>query len=164
MLHLVQQRGWSDRFQIDSAGTASYHIGELPGRARQFVYADFERFDHVLAVGIGALRLCSTSASPPAQDCWSTCPSENPPQDPARGSDDRVAGQSTHLAAAHNLVDQLAIRGLAGRESGPGVASQDGTIMRTDRSGYQAAHSASQQRGLQNQHVVILLRWFRWLG
>ena len=66
MLHLVQQRGWSDRFEIDSAGTAGYHIGEpadhrsaqaarqrgleLPSRARQFVRADFERFDYVLAM------------------------------------------------------------------------------------------------------------------
>lgn len=66
MIHLVEQRGWSDRFEIDSAGTAGYRVGEpadhrsaqaargrgveLPSRARQFVRADFERFDYVLAM------------------------------------------------------------------------------------------------------------------
>lgn len=34
--NLVESRGLSHRFHIDSAGTASYHIGELPDkRARQ---------------------------------------------------------------------------------------------------------------------------------
>ncbi|MFA6259953.1 MAG: low molecular weight protein-tyrosine-phosphatase [Bacteroidia bacterium] len=34
--HLVEERGLAHRFHIDSAGTASYHIGELPDeRARQ---------------------------------------------------------------------------------------------------------------------------------
>jgi len=64
--HLVERSGHSERFEIDSAGTAAYHAGESPdrrssatarergvtlgGRARQFVQADFERFDHVLAM------------------------------------------------------------------------------------------------------------------
>ena len=72
MIHLVQERGWGHRFQIDSAGTAGYHIGEpadhrsaqaarqrgleLPSRARQFVRADFERFDYVLAMDTANLE------------------------------------------------------------------------------------------------------------
>lgn len=64
--HLVAEAGVEDRFEIDSAGTAAYHTGErpdrrssatakargvtLPGRARQFVEDDFDRFDHVLAM------------------------------------------------------------------------------------------------------------------
>lgn len=72
MIHLVEQRGWSDRFEIDSAGTGGYHIGEpadhrsaqaarkrgveLPSRARQFVKADFERFDYVLAMDTNNLE------------------------------------------------------------------------------------------------------------
>lgn len=72
MIHLVEQRGWSNRFEIDSAGTAGYHVGEppdhrsaqaarkrgveLPSRARQFVPADFERFDYVLAMDTANLE------------------------------------------------------------------------------------------------------------
>ena len=57
----------SDKFFVDSAGTASYHIGELPDprsisiaksykiditdqRARQFSEIDFDRFDHIYAM------------------------------------------------------------------------------------------------------------------
>ncbi|MFK7897220.1 MAG: low molecular weight protein-tyrosine-phosphatase [Myxococcota bacterium] len=66
MLRLVADAGLEDRFQIESAGTAAYHVGEkpdkrarafaakrgitLPSRARQFVAADFDRFDWVLAM------------------------------------------------------------------------------------------------------------------
>jgi len=66
MLHLVRASGLQAQIQIDSAGTAGYHQGEaadgrsrqtamahgvdLPSRSRQFVPADFQRFDHVIAM------------------------------------------------------------------------------------------------------------------
>ncbi len=66
MNHLIDQRGLADRVTTDSAGTASYHIGSSPdrrmnaaaqkqgitlvGSARQFVAADFEKFDLILAM------------------------------------------------------------------------------------------------------------------
>ena len=66
MNHLIAQTGLSDRILCDSAGTAGYHIGSQPdrrmavaaqkqgvtlcGSARQFVYADFETFDRILAM------------------------------------------------------------------------------------------------------------------
>lgn len=66
MLHLVREEGYQDHIEVDSAGTASYHIGEkadqrsaqtarkrgfdLPSRARQFKADDFDRFDYVLAM------------------------------------------------------------------------------------------------------------------
>jgi protein-tyrosine phosphatase len=66
MLRLIEQRGLSGQIRVDSAGTAAYHVGEaadsrsakharrrgveLPSRGRQFVEADFERFDYVLAM------------------------------------------------------------------------------------------------------------------
>ena len=66
MLHLVREEGYEDHIEVDSAGTASYHIGEkadqrsaqtarkrgfdLPSRARQFQADDFDRFDYVLAM------------------------------------------------------------------------------------------------------------------
>jgi protein-tyrosine phosphatase len=66
MRHLVDRAGLSAVVEVDSAGTAGYHAGELPdpraraagkrfgvevtGRARQFKAADFSRFDYVLAM------------------------------------------------------------------------------------------------------------------
>lgn len=66
MRHLVRQEGLERLIEIDSAGTGDWHVGEprdrrssavgkqrgipLSGRARQFVAADFQRFDHVLAM------------------------------------------------------------------------------------------------------------------
>ena len=66
MRHLVRQAGLDDRIEIESAGTGDWHVGEtrdrrsrevgerrgipLAGRARQFVAADFARFEHVLAM------------------------------------------------------------------------------------------------------------------
>ena len=66
MLDLVQREGLAAEFTIDSAGTASEHVGEpadrrsqqtarargvkLPSRARQWRSEDFARFDLVLAM------------------------------------------------------------------------------------------------------------------
>ncbi len=66
MRHLLRVAGLHGATEDDSAGTAGYHAGEPPdararaaalrfgvegaGRARQFVRADFERFDYVLAM------------------------------------------------------------------------------------------------------------------
>lgn len=63
---IVREAGEEDRFEIDSAGTSSYHIGERPdrrmrqvaakrglvydGRARQFRPTDFDRFQWVIAM------------------------------------------------------------------------------------------------------------------
>jgi protein-tyrosine phosphatase len=72
MVRLVEQAGLADVVTIDSAGTAAYHVGEWPDarsraaarrrgveldhRARQFVAADFARFDLVLAMDGENLR------------------------------------------------------------------------------------------------------------
>jgi protein-tyrosine phosphatase len=66
MRRIVEDRGLEERIAIDSAGTAAYHVGDLPdersrqaasrrgvrleSRARQFVVDDLERFDFVLAM------------------------------------------------------------------------------------------------------------------
>lgn len=63
---LIQKQGYAGRIQVDSAGTSSYHIGEIPHpdtrkaaqeqgikldhRARQFNEFDLERFDYILAM------------------------------------------------------------------------------------------------------------------
>jgi protein-tyrosine phosphatase len=64
--HLAKQRGLSDRFEIDSAGTAAYHEGEAPdersaatarrrgielsGRSRPLRRPDLDRFDYVIVM------------------------------------------------------------------------------------------------------------------
>jgi protein-tyrosine phosphatase len=66
MRALVEREGLATRFEIDSAGTAGYHIGKGPdsrmvaagrrrglpmtGRARQAKPADFERYDWIFAM------------------------------------------------------------------------------------------------------------------
>lgn len=64
---LVREEGVDDWFEIDSAGTHAYHVGNPPDeraqrtalsrgvdlrnlRARQVTVADFEAFDHILAM------------------------------------------------------------------------------------------------------------------
>lgn len=77
--HLVAEAGLAPMFEIDSAGTHAYHVGEPPDRraqetalrrqidlrsqrARQVEVTDFSRFDYVLAMdrqNLTALqRLC----------------------------------------------------------------------------------------------------------
>ncbi len=64
--HLVREEGLEDRFEIDSAGTGDWHVGQapdrrsvavaaahrvdLPGRARQVRPEDFDRFDLIVAM------------------------------------------------------------------------------------------------------------------
>jgi len=66
MRHLVREAGLDESIAIDSAGTGGWHVGEerdrrsravakqrgmpITGPARQFVHADFARFDLVLAL------------------------------------------------------------------------------------------------------------------
>lgn len=65
MRHIVEQEGIADEFEIDSAGTGSWHIGDAPdprsraaaeargihigGHARQVTGADFDHYDLILA-------------------------------------------------------------------------------------------------------------------
>ncbi len=65
-LHHANQRGVSDRFSVDSAGTGGWHAGErpdqrslavakqngvtLPGRARQVTTDDFDAFHHLICM------------------------------------------------------------------------------------------------------------------
>ncbi len=65
--HLAAEAGVADRFELDSAGTGSWHVGDPPDararraaaargidisgqRARQVGPADFDRFDLILAM------------------------------------------------------------------------------------------------------------------
>ena len=66
MQQLIEDRGLSGEWDVDSAGTGSYHVGELAhegsrkvarergieltGRSRPLVSADIERFDWLIAM------------------------------------------------------------------------------------------------------------------
>jgi len=84
MQRLVDERGLTDRFYIDSAGIGSWHVGDLPDKrmrvharprgyelthcARKVQPADFEDFD--LIVGMDAANvddLCRMAATPEQQ-------------------------------------------------------------------------------------------------
>ena len=63
---IVEEKGDENRWKIDSAGTGGYHVGDLPDRrmrvhashrglnlthiCRQVKYADFEKFDLIIAM------------------------------------------------------------------------------------------------------------------
>jgi len=65
-LHLAEAAGLADQFEVESAGTGAWHIGERPdarsilvadkhgvaldSRARQVTPKDFERFDYIIAM------------------------------------------------------------------------------------------------------------------
>ncbi|HYH82688.1 MAG TPA: low molecular weight protein-tyrosine-phosphatase [Longimicrobium sp.] len=64
--HLVEERGWTERFEIDSAGTSGWHRGSPPdprssetarrrgitlaGGSRKVIAADLRAFDYVIAM------------------------------------------------------------------------------------------------------------------
>lgn len=66
MKHLIKEAKLEHRFEIDSAGTGAYHVGEpadarsaaaarrqgieLTSEARQFVADDFDRFEYIVAM------------------------------------------------------------------------------------------------------------------
>ena len=70
--HLVEEAGVSDEFEIDSAGTGAWHVGErpdtraiavarahgitLPSRARQITPEDLDHFDYVIAMDLENVR------------------------------------------------------------------------------------------------------------
>lgn len=77
--HLVSQRGLEHRFEIDSAGTSGYHVGDPPdartvetargrgvrvtGRARQFTAEDLASFDYIIAMDTANLGNVRSLAS-----------------------------------------------------------------------------------------------------
>jgi len=84
--HVVDERGWTERFEIDSAGTSGWHRGappdarsaetawrrgiEVAGASRKVVAADLRRFDYVIAMdeeNLDALRELQASAGGTAQ-------------------------------------------------------------------------------------------------
>jgi protein-tyrosine phosphatase len=64
--HYAQEKGVSEKYQLDSAGTSAFHVGEPPdrrmrkvaqekgfqytGRAQQFRREEFDRYDLIIAM------------------------------------------------------------------------------------------------------------------
>lgn len=84
--HLVRAAGVADAFDVDSAGTSDYHVGDAPdaraaavarrrgikldGRARRIEPNDLERFDYVIAMDVTNLedvKRLAHAASPGAE-------------------------------------------------------------------------------------------------
>ena len=78
--HLTQDKGVGEKYQLDSAGTSAYHVGELPdhrmrqvaldkgfqytGKARQYKRGEFDQHDLIIAMDRSNLQILSSWASP----------------------------------------------------------------------------------------------------
>ncbi len=78
MQHLVDKAGLADQIEVDSSGTAAYHVGEradarsrataeqrglrLDSIARRARPHDFERFDHLIAMDTDNMELLQRMA------------------------------------------------------------------------------------------------------
>ena len=84
MRSLLENAGLGEQFEVDSAGTHGYHIGDPPDprtqkaalkrgydlsgqRARKVVLQDFARYDHVLAMDASHLQLLRRICPPEHQ-------------------------------------------------------------------------------------------------
>ncbi len=80
---LAQKRGMEKKYQLDSAGTSAFHVGEPPdhrmrqvaqengfqytGKARQFGQDEFDQHDLVIAMDRSNFRILNSWASPEDQ-------------------------------------------------------------------------------------------------
>jgi len=105
--HIVDQAGLSARFEIDSAGTGDWHIGNPPDprsidvarrngldishqRARQVETADFSRFDIICAMdasNLSTLKARAPKAAPADLQLFLNAPAQDVP-DPYFGGDE----------------------------------------------------------------------------
>lgn len=128
MAHLVRQHGLHHAVGVDSAGTAGYHVGDLPDPraraearrrgvdiddpARQFVRSDLERFDLVLAMdhdNLAGLERLAGGGSPRAR--LALLRSFDPKAPPGAEVPDPYYGGEDGFARVFDLVE-AACRGL----------------------------------------------------
>jgi protein-tyrosine phosphatase len=81
--HMVEEKGLSGKYQLDSAGTSAYHAGETPdqrmrqvaakhgfeytGRARQFWPEDLDKYDLLIAMDQNNRRFLESLAEDQTQ-------------------------------------------------------------------------------------------------
>jgi protein-tyrosine phosphatase len=82
--HLAEEGGFAGKYQLDSAGTSAYHVGERPdsrmrqvarergleytGRARQFRREEIDHFDLILAMDKNNYRIIKGWAKTPEDE------------------------------------------------------------------------------------------------
>lgn len=125
--HLADQAGHGARFETDSAGTHGYHIGDPPDhrscavalrrgydlstlRARQLVPEDFTRFDMLLAMDRGHLKLMQRMAPRDRHDRLRLF-LDYAPRTGVRDVPDPYYGGQAEFEAALDLIE-LGARGL----------------------------------------------------
>lgn len=134
MARLVADAGLAAAVRVDSAGTAAYHLGELPDersraaarrrgidlthRARQFVAADLDRFDLVIAMDAENLRRLQRLAGGRAHPRLALLRSFDPAADPGAEVPDPWYGGE---AGFEEVLDQCerACAGLLAHVRGP---------------------------------------------
>jgi protein-tyrosine phosphatase len=128
--HQIQQRGVADHYEIDSAGTGSWHIGDLadprtratlakngiadPSRARQVSRRDYSHFDEIIVMDDANWRDVMRDA-PEARKAkitrlmdWHPQPTRSDVPDPYYGGPegfDQIFRQITEASSA--LLDSL---------------------------------------------------------
>ena len=128
--HLVEEAGVSDEFEIDSAGTGSWHVGErpdtraiavarahgitLPSRARQITPEDLDHFDYVIAMDLENVRNLENMAESRRTDVQIHLLREFDPEHTGDEVPDPYYGGASGFAKVFKIVSQSCEALLAG--------------------------------------------------
>ena len=128
--HLVEEAGVSDEFEIDSAGTGSWHVGErpdtraiavarahgitLPSRARQITPEDLDHFDYVIAMDLENVRNLENMAESSRTDVQIHLLREFDPEPTGDEVPDPYYGGASGFAKVFKIVSQSCEALLAG--------------------------------------------------
>ena len=133
--HLARQRGIEDRFEVDSAGTSAFHVGEPPdhrmqqvaakygltydGRSRQFTRRDFEVFDLIIAMDMSNCNsLYSLARSDEDKNKVHLLREFDPLGKPTDGVPDPYYGGIKGFEKAYHMVERSCVGLLDAIESG----------------------------------------------
>lgn len=119
---LVEEAGLSERFEIDSAGTGAWHVGEPPDaraamvasqhgvtlecRARQVTTKDFGRFDYVIAMDRENLRNLQRMAAEAGSDAEVRLLREFDPEQDGDEVPDPYYGGASGFETVYDIVSR----------------------------------------------------------
>ena len=120
--HIVRREGLEHRFEIDSAGTSGYHVGDPPdartvatargrgvevvGAARQFTRSDLERFDYVVAMDSENLANVRRLVNVPRSTARVHLLREWDPESRGAGVPDPYYGGERGFEDVHDIVER----------------------------------------------------------